>query len=690
MAFIVIDGKLKYTNKAVELPEYRKWFSKSKDVFVEDVAAEEVPQIRMTQSEAEKEWNVKIKGGKKQRTVELSEYKGKAAQLIIPSYIDDMPVVSVQKVCNANTHFRSVVIPATVKTVGKKAFEGCSTLSHVTLATDAVVAIGAFKKCPCLVDRNGCNTVGGVLHEYPQKDDVVLTEGIEIIPSSAFKWLKALTSVIIPEGVTKIGSNAFAEYFQDESTLTYVRLPSTLEEIGLYAFGDCRNLQINEIPQKCRIIGEGAFHMCRRLCVSLVIPEGIEIIAESAFYGCSSLKTVRLPGTLKAIEFLAFSYCSSLESIQLPEGFEKLGCRAFDECTHLRSINFPSSITEIASGAFANCVSLQTEIPEFVQKLSPDAFAGCSKLIGRGDFLIINNTLVVARNDLSRAVIPDGVREICSSVFYENLSLKEVVLPSSLFLVGEHCFAGCSSLQQVIHPCFETVQVRKDAFAGCTKLLNAPTNDAIIIGRNLIKYCGGKKEYRIPDGIVRVATNALSDRNGMDKLIVPASVRHLDDEAIRNVKQVVFEGEFPFNEDVQGYFPHKDSFDNGMCILGDCLVKADLSGAFGVIEVPTSVKRICCEAFESDWGTSSLITVKLPEGLEALTLCDVSSEKLIFYIPDSVKTIRRRPPKDRAFGNHGGKTILRAHKGSCAEQFCLTHSNEYREYVFQAVKEEQA
>jgi hypothetical protein len=90
--------------------------------------------------------------------------------------------------------------------------------------------------------------------------------------------------ITIPEGTEAIGMSAFA----DCTNLKEVKLPSTLREIGLYAFA-----------------GSGIEH--------LVIPEGVEKIGGCAFEDCKNLKEVKLPSTLEEIGLYAFEGCENIE-----------------------------------------------------------------------------------------------------------------------------------------------------------------------------------------------------------------------------------------------------------------------------------------------------------------------------------------------------------------------------------------
>ena len=61
---------------------------------------------------------------------------------------------------------------------------------------------------------------------------------------------------------------------------------------------------------------------------------------------------------VSSIENHTFYGCSSLKNIKLPEGITAIGTSAFRDCTSLISINIPNSVTKIDYSAFANCENL--------------------------------------------------------------------------------------------------------------------------------------------------------------------------------------------------------------------------------------------------------------------------------------------------------------------------------------------
>ena len=88
------------------------------------------------------------------------------------------------------------------------------------------------------------------------------------------------------------------------------------------------------------------------------IPQGIEIIGNSAFSGCAFLTNVFISNSVTSIENYAFEDCASLTSITIPNSVTSIGDSAFSRCSSLTNISIPDSVTSIGTNAFANCLNL--------------------------------------------------------------------------------------------------------------------------------------------------------------------------------------------------------------------------------------------------------------------------------------------------------------------------------------------
>ena len=126
-------------------------------------------------------------------------------------------------------------------------------------------------------------------------------------------------------------------------------------------------------------IGKDAFRFCRDL-LSVVVPDGIQIIEVNAFDGCWNLQSVTLPSTLKTL-CSSFSECRSLTILTIPEGVEYIAGYCFDGCLKLREISLPSTLTIIERNAFQNCKRLQSIVlPSKLTYLDYETFKGCISL----------------------------------------------------------------------------------------------------------------------------------------------------------------------------------------------------------------------------------------------------------------------------------------------------------------------
>ena len=232
-------------------------------------------------------------------------------------------------------------------------------------------------------------------------------------------------NVIVPEGVTSIGSKAFWGC----ENLQSITLPEGVTNIGDSAFSFCSSLQSITLPEGVTSIGKSAFEYCSSL-QSITLPEGVTSIGYEAFYGCKSLKSITLPEGVTRIGDKAFYDCKNLQSITLPEGVTRIGDYAFYRCSSLQSITLPVGVTSIGNGAFSDCESLQSITPpESVTSIGDSAFSGCKSL--------------------QSITLPEGVTSIESWAFYKCENLQSITLPEGVTSIGSYAFIGCENLKKL-------------------------------------------------------------------------------------------------------------------------------------------------------------------------------------------------------------------------------------------------
>ena len=114
---------------------------------------------------------------------------------------------------------------------------------------------------------------------------------------------------------------------------------------------------------------------CPKDAVYFVIKDRYTILGEKAFWNCVSLKTIKLPKSIKTINRYAFFNCLSLETIVLPPSLMTLGDRAFVNCSLLQTIVLPPSLTTLGDYAFVNCSSLQNiDLPPSITTMGDNVF----------------------------------------------------------------------------------------------------------------------------------------------------------------------------------------------------------------------------------------------------------------------------------------------------------------------------
>ncbi len=114
--------------------------------------------------------------------------------------------------------------------------------------------------------------------------------------------------------------------------------------------------------------------------VKFILPDTVETIEKFAFYMCTTLTSIEIPGSVKSIGVAAFKNCMELKKVKLDEGITELSPSMFDYCTSLEEITIPKSVKRIHNGAFRRCDSLKNiELPDNVD-VSSFCFSGASSI----------------------------------------------------------------------------------------------------------------------------------------------------------------------------------------------------------------------------------------------------------------------------------------------------------------------
>ena len=246
--------------------------------------------------------------------------------------------------------------------------------------------------------------------------------------------------------------------FYENETITSIIIPDSVTSIGSYAFQHCSSLTSIVIPDSVTYIGYSAFSGSS--LTSIVIPDSVTYIAPYAFFD-SSLTSGVIGDSVTSIGSYAFSGCSRLTSVVIPDSVTFIGEGAFNRCSSLTSVVIGDSVTSISSSAFSGCSKLQFneyENCKYLGSKDNPHFALIDVTAQKlSSYTIHKDTKVIANSAFNRCssltsiVIPDGVISIDISAFYGCSSLTEIVIPDSITSIGSSAFSYCSSLKDVYY-----------------------------------------------------------------------------------------------------------------------------------------------------------------------------------------------------------------------------------------------
>ena len=333
-----------------------------------------------------------------------------AGAIYIQKYYNGLPVTGIAYTAfQYATELTSVTLPSSIKDIGAEAFAESGIIDIFVPASVESIGFKAFSTCYKLTDvifgENSLLTyIGENAFEYCEKlTGIVIPQSVTIIERNTFYNCSDLSSVVFPPSLISIGAYAF----QGCVNLPSVVFPSLLSYIGDYAFKDCSALESFEIPDTVTNLGIEAFHETawynRQQNNGVVylndilygykgymgpysdisIAEGTRMIANDAFSDQSNLRNVTLPSTLISIGAYAFSNLNGIQSsIFIPASVTSIGYSAFAR-SNFRGVEFEDGIrlTDIGSGLFSNCRYLsEIKIPSSLTHLPIAMFWGCERL----------------------------------------------------------------------------------------------------------------------------------------------------------------------------------------------------------------------------------------------------------------------------------------------------------------------
>ena len=566
-----------------------------------------------------------------------SDYSG---NVIIPKEVEydgrRYQVTSISSAFKECTGLTSITIPNSVTSIGSSAFSGCTGLTSITIP-NSVTSIGssAFKGCTSLSSITIPNSV-----TYIGSDAFYRCLNLKkvIIPdiagwcensinyesnlfNSAYTHFYSdentrITNLVIPEGTTFIGDNAFNGW----SDLISVTIPNSVTSIGSSAFAYCIGLTSVSIGSSVTTIGDEAFSGCTGL-TSITIPNSVTTIGDRAFSGCIGLTSITIPNSVTSIGSSAFYDCSGLTKVTIGNSVTSIGSFAFEGCSGLTSVTIGNSVTSIGSSAFSGC-SVLTKV------IIPDIEGWCEHSItvdgsSSNPLEIAGHIYSDENTEITNLVIPDGTTSIGDNVFKGCSGLVSVTIPNSVTSIGSEAFRGCSLYSLTIGA--GVLQIGGYAFAD-----SGPTKTIWLTNTNAagsVNYVANEQYRSLSNKTVYPFLSSMFEVDGVKYVPVSPSERTCDaidclyNEEAENInigETVTNQGITMTVKQIHPYAFYKNTYikdanlefngNIGRCAFYGC-------SALQSIVIPNAVQTLGSYAFQ---GCSSMSSVQMGSGVTSI------------------------------------------------------------------------
>jgi hypothetical protein len=365
-------------------------------------------------------------------------------------------------------------------------------------------------------------------------------------PLSPFANNSTIKKVVINEGVTRIGANAFLNC----TSLISVSFPNSLFEIVQYAFKGCTELSSVTIPDSVMKVDSTAFINTAYYNDSSNWEDDVLYIdnhlikAKETVSGKYIIRsgTVSINGGNSA----AFSGCLGLSSVVIPSSVRHIGAYAFRDCTGLTSITIPNSVSSIGDDPFLGCSSLKSIIVSknnkyfdsrsncnaIIKTSTNELIAGCINTTIPADVISICSFAFSCIDGLTNIEIPEGVENIRNHAFYRCDGLTSITISNSVIDIDKSSFYMCNNINSIsVH----SNNAFYDSRDNCNAIIDSKKNELVI----------GCKTSEIPKSINSIGGSAFSGCLGLSSIIIPNSILSIGDYAFydcQNLTDVYYLG----------------------------------------------------------------------------------------------------------------------------------------------------
>ena len=420
--------------------------------------------------------------------------------LVIPEEVDSIKDCAFY----GYTSLESVTIPNSTVYIGYQAFNDCTGLKSVyanklsewckinfvgaqanplsyakkLYIADSLVTNVVIPRSAESVDYTfaGCNHIESIKVEegnpiYDSRNDCNA-----IIATSSNRLIRGCRKTVIPYGVTAIVGDAFSGCSNFSLTL-----PNTVESLGVGSFTGCSNLTVTILSNIRESYDNRSFALVFKDCKNLSIVYGGDVTEINSFENCAGLTAITIPSKISYLYSRTFYGCTSLHKVillgeiyfadALNSFSDKIDTLIVPNIKDISAIRFGSSLKKLnigsaevlSSGMLLSSEELRDLTLPFVgvgnrataterQGLFGELFGQAQSSSKRAITQYYNEgkyaTYYIPAH-LEKLTLTEGCTELTFGALYGMSTLKEITLPSSLYMVGEKALYGCAGLEHI-------------------------------------------------------------------------------------------------------------------------------------------------------------------------------------------------------------------------------------------------
>jgi len=493
----------------------------------------------------------------------------------------------------ADEGFTRLTLPVNNATMEEHAFDGCSSLTELTIDG----GVGTFNVDVFSGASLVALTVTGYIYNIATYTITPLGNSLETLTLSSVGYIdqesicrqlrtNKLKTVTISGSIDTIGYRGFAfcsnletftaegsisiegnECFRGCSNLKKVVILDLHGKIPDYTFSECEELEYLVIEGNITTSTSSAFQDCKKL--ENITLGSFETLPGYLFSSLTGIKKVIIKGSVGTI---SNAFCnwgtpeSELTSLTITGSVDVIDYRAFYYCKNLVTLDIQGSVGSIGKEAFQRCESLEElSLHGLNGGIGDDAFDYCPKLRSltiEGNITSIGSTPFTNTNALENITL-GYVEALPGGLFRSKSSLKNVVI-ESVGSIGYEAFSSCTSLTNVtLHGL--NGAIGREAFSGCTELTNCTIDGNLTeIGGSAFYGCGKLTSFNFGNDLKYIRYSAFMSCTSLTRIVIPGSVSTVESQAFygcSGLKLVMYKGERDPGSGYSGIFGQCNSLE---------------------------------------------------------------------------------------------------------------------------------